>query len=209
VITTMAMMTREENQTEFGWSEDMIQSVLQIPDSPNARRNKHTGGYTYGLYRRDRVLAVAQSTEGRAAKTRWDETLRGDTPNPGWTSRLGEIGRALGVTAVAVGKLLELLGYRFDKRVTDSAVSAGCGVRRWDGFAIHNDWHLDRVVSAVRSSAQDPDKSEFADALAAAIAKRERRERVAARKRKQEETSSVPMFPVWEFISSSPWRLQL
>jgi hypothetical protein len=39
----------------------------------------------------------------------------------------------VGITAVAVGKLLELLGYRSDKHVTDSAVAAGFGVRRLDG----------------------------------------------------------------------------
>ena len=77
------------------------------------------------------MLAVAQSTEGRAAKRRWDETLRSHTPNPGWTTRLGDIGRPLGITAVAAGKILGLLGYRFDKRVTDAAVAAECSVRRW------------------------------------------------------------------------------
>jgi hypothetical protein len=132
------------------------------------------------------VLAAAQTTEGRAAKRQWDETLRSHTPNPGWTTRLGEIGKALGITAVAAGKILERLGYRLNKCVTDSAVAAGCGVRRWDGYAMHDDWHLDRVASAIRSAAQVPGKPAAADALAAAIARQEGRERVAARKRKQE-----------------------
>jgi hypothetical protein len=122
------MMTEDDIRTELGWTDSMIHSLLQNPDSPNARRDKLTGGYTYGLYHRDRVLAVAQSTEGRAAKRRWDETLRGNTPNPGWTTRLGDIGRALGITAVAVGRMLELLGYRVAKHVTDRAVAVGCGV---------------------------------------------------------------------------------
>jgi hypothetical protein len=60
----MKMMTREEIQSELGWTDSMIHSLLQNPDSPNSRRNKHTGRYTYGLYHRDRVLAVAQSTDG-------------------------------------------------------------------------------------------------------------------------------------------------
>jgi hypothetical protein len=30
----------------------------------------------------------------------------------------------MGITAVATGRILELLGYRFDKHVTDSAVAA-------------------------------------------------------------------------------------
>jgi len=64
-MRTATMMTREEIRTEFGWTEDMIHSLLPIPDSPHAWRNKHTGGYTSGLYHRDRVLAVAQSTAGR------------------------------------------------------------------------------------------------------------------------------------------------
>ena len=184
-------MTREDIRTELGWTDSMIHSLLQIPDSTKVRRCKSTGGYASGHYYRDRVLAAAQSTEGQAAKRQWDETLRGDTPNPGWTTRLGDIGRALGITAVAAGKMLERLGYRSDKRVTDSAVAAGCGVRRWDGYVIYDDWHLDRVVSAIRSAAQVPGKPEVADALAAAIAKQEGRERVAARKRKQEETAAA------------------
>jgi hypothetical protein len=190
-MTMMTMMTRMDIQAELGWSDDMIRSLLQIPDSTNARHCKRTGEYTYGLYKRERVLAVAQTTEGRAAKRQWDETLRGDRPNPGWTTRLGDIGRALGITAVAAGKILERLGYRSDKGVTDSAVAAGCGVRRWDGFAIHYDWHLDRVVSAIRSAAEVPGKPEVADALAAAVAKQEARERVAARKRKEEEMETA------------------
>jgi hypothetical protein len=169
----------------------MILFLLQIPDSPNARRCKYTGAYTYGLYERDRVLAVAHSPEGRTAKRQWDETLRAKTPSPGWTTRLGDIGQRLGITAVAAGRMLERLGYRSDKSVTDSAVAAGIGVRRWDGYAIHNDWHLDRVVSAIRSAAQLPGKPEVAGALAAAIAKQEGRERVLARKRRREETEDA------------------
>jgi len=79
----MTMMTEEDIRTELGWDDDMICYLLRAPDSPHARRNKHTGAYSYGLYKRERVLAVAQSTEGRAAERRWDETLRGNTPNPG------------------------------------------------------------------------------------------------------------------------------
>ena len=78
----MTMMTREDIRTELGWTDDMIHSLLQTPDSTNARRCKDTGEYTYGLYKRERVLAVAQSTEGRAAKRRWDETLRGRHAQP-------------------------------------------------------------------------------------------------------------------------------
>jgi hypothetical protein len=83
----MTMMTEDDIRTEFGWTDSMIHSLLQNPDSPNGRRKKLAGGYTYGLYYRERLLAVAQSTEGRAAKRRWDETVRGDRPSRGWTTR--------------------------------------------------------------------------------------------------------------------------
>jgi hypothetical protein len=83
------------------------------------------------------------------------------------------------------------LGYRSNKHVTDSAVAAGCGVRRWDGYAMHDDWHLDRAVSVIRSAAQSPSQPEVGDALAAAIAKQQGRGRVLARKREQEETAAV------------------
>jgi hypothetical protein len=82
---SMTMMTEEDVRTEFGWNDDMIDYFLQSPDSPHVRRNKHTGAYTYGLYKRERVLAVAQS-KGRDSKPRWDETLRGNRPNPGGAS---------------------------------------------------------------------------------------------------------------------------
>jgi hypothetical protein len=60
----MKMMTEGDIRTELGWTDSMIHSLLQNPDSPNARRDKFTGGYTYRLYHRDRVLGVAQSKEG-------------------------------------------------------------------------------------------------------------------------------------------------
>jgi hypothetical protein len=59
------------------------------------------------------------------------------------------------------------------------------------GFALHDDWHLDRVVSAIRLAAEVPGDPAVADALAAAIANQEARERVVARKRKQEEAEAA------------------
>jgi hypothetical protein len=138
----MKMMTQDDIRTEFGSSDHMIYSLLRNRDCPHARRDKVTGGYTYGLYKRERVLAVARSKEGLDAKRRWDETLRGNTPNFGWTTRLGDRRHVLGITGVAVGKLLRQLAYRSNKHADDSAVAAGCGVRRSDGFAMHDDWHL-------------------------------------------------------------------
>jgi hypothetical protein len=181
------LMTSDEIRTDLGWSDEMVRSLLPIPDAPASKRGKHK----CDRYSRDRVLAAAQTTLGRAAKREWDETLRDSTPNPGWTTRLGDVGRPLGISAVAVGKILELLGYRSEGSVTDSAVRSGCGVRRWNGFTLFYDWHLDRVLSAIRSAAEDPGTLGVANALAVAIARQNARDRVAARKRKQEETEAA------------------
>jgi hypothetical protein len=45
----MKMMTRPDICAELGWCDRMIDSLLQPPDPTNARRDKLTGGYTYGL----------------------------------------------------------------------------------------------------------------------------------------------------------------
>jgi hypothetical protein len=79
----MKMLTTDDIQSELGWTDSMIHSLLQNPDSINVRRKKPTSGYTSGLYHRNRVLAVAQSTEGQAGKRRWDETLRSDRATQG------------------------------------------------------------------------------------------------------------------------------
>jgi hypothetical protein len=71
------MMTREDVRTEFAWSAEMIAMLLGEPDSPRARRNKARGEYSYGLYRRERVLAIAETPEAVLAKKRWDATVRG------------------------------------------------------------------------------------------------------------------------------------
>ena len=184
---TSILMTREEICAEFGWSDDMIHRLLRVPDAPASIRSKHK----FDRYNRDRVLAAAQTTAGRAAKREWDETCRNPTPNPGWTTRLGDIGRLLGISAVAVGKILELLGYRSEGSVTDSAIKAGCGVRRWDGFALFCDWRVDRVLSAIRSAAEDPGKPAVTNALAASIAKQNARDWVAACKHKRAETEAA------------------
>jgi hypothetical protein len=168
----------------------MIYSLLHAPDSGNDRPGK-SGGYRCELYRRERVLAVAQSPEGQAAQRRWNATLRGSTPNPGWTPRLGNIGRHLSITAVAAGRILDLMGYRSDGCVTNSAMAAGFGVPRWNDFTMQNDWHLDRVLAAIRTAVQDTENPVIADALAAAVANQQGRERVAARKRKQDDEEAA------------------
>jgi hypothetical protein len=129
-------------------------------------------------------------------------------PTPGWTTRLIDIGRPLGITAVAAGKILELLGYRSNRHATDSAVAAGCGVRRWDGYAMHDDWHTDGAVSAIRSAAQARGNTAVADALAAAIGRRQGRERALARKRKEDEEKAAHRHEEEAVISGLRQELQ-
>jgi hypothetical protein len=175
------MMTEDEIQAELGWIRPLIYSLLDAPDSGTACR----------LYRRERVLAVAQSPDGQTAQRRWDATLRSSTPNTGWTPRLGDIGRQLGITAVAAGRMLELLGYRSNKCVTDSAMAAGFGIPRWNGFTMQDDWHLVRVVAAIRTAVQDTENPAMANAFAAAIGRQQGRDRLVARKGKRDEEEAA------------------
>jgi hypothetical protein len=83
------------------------------------------------------------------------------------------MGRVLGIRAVAVRRILELLGYRSNKLVTDSSVAAGCGVPRWDRFAVHDDWHLERAVTAIGSAAQATGGTAVPDALTGPIGRQQ------------------------------------
>jgi hypothetical protein len=65
------LMTRDEIRVELGWSDDMVRRLLRIPDAFASIRGKHK----CDRYNRDRVLAAAQTTVGRAAKRDWDETF--------------------------------------------------------------------------------------------------------------------------------------
>jgi hypothetical protein len=51
---------------------------------------------------------------------------------------------------------------------------------------MHDDWHLDRAVSAIRSAAQIAGTPAVVDALAVAIGRQQGRERVLARRREQD-----------------------
>jgi hypothetical protein len=186
----MTMMTREAIHTEFGWCEDKIRALLRFPDSIKTRRRQHTYEQ-HELYCRDRVLTASQTAEGRVTQREWDETKRGARPSTGWTTRLGDIARPLGITAVQAGKLLERLGYRSDKRATAYALTTGCGMRRWDGDLIHYDWHLDRVLAAIRTAVQDTENPAIANALAAAIGRQQGRDRLVARKCKRDEEEAA------------------
>ena len=185
------MMTRQEIETELGWSREMISILLKTPDSPHARRDKSTGTYSYGLYRRKRVMAVAPTPEALMAKKRWDETVHGYHPATGWTTRLGDIGQQLGITGRAVGRILDLMSFRSGRQLTDHAVAAAFGVRRWNGDRFYTDWHIDRVVDAIRRAAACPNEPAVADALAAAVAKQQTKKQLIARRQRQKEVEAA------------------
>jgi hypothetical protein len=169
----MKMMTFDEIRAELGWSREMVYTLLPNPDSDSIRRNKTTGSYTRGLYRRERVLAAAQTPEALLAKKRWDETVHGYNPAPAWTMRLRERGQPLGITARTVGKILDLMGFRSHRQPTDQALAAGCGVRRWDDDRFHVDWHRDRLVEAIKLAARSGGDPAVRNALTLAVAKEE------------------------------------
>ena len=169
----------------------MIAILLGEPDSPYARRDKITGEYCYGLYRRERVVAVSQTPEALMAKKRWDERIRGWEPLPGWTMRLRDIGQPLGINSIAVGRLLNLMGLRAGGRVSDLAVAAELGVRRWDGERFFTDWNRDRVVEAIKSAVAGPDRPEVADAFRKAVPRQKAKERLAERRRQKEEVEAA------------------
>jgi hypothetical protein len=64
-------------------------------------------------------------------------------------------------------------------------------LRRFDGDRFHIDWHLKRVVEAIRLAASCPDKPEIADAIAADVARQEAKAALAARRRQKEETEAA------------------
>jgi hypothetical protein len=66
---------------------------------------------------------------------------------------------------------------------------------------MHDDWHLERVVSAISLAAQSTSESGVADALAAAIGRQQQREQVLARKRQQEEAETAHRQEVEALVS--------
>jgi hypothetical protein len=151
------------------------------------------------------------SRSHRRAKPHKDDGMRCyvvPPRKPAGPPRLGDIGRQFRITAVGAGRMLELLGYRSNKCVTDNAMSAGFGVPRWNGFTMQDDWHLARVVAAINFAAQDPEKPAIADALAAAVANQQGRKRVAARKRKREEREATHRQEEGAVISGLRYELQ-
>jgi ribonuclease HI len=76
-------------------------------------------------------------------------------PSAGYTDRLGDIADAVGLSAIAVGKVLTRLGLRDASTASGSAIEQALAVTRFNGFGISTDWHLNRVADLIRANAQE------------------------------------------------------
>jgi len=74
--------------------------------------------------------------------------------------KLTTIGKALGISAVAVGKRLTTLGYKEGKRITQAAVTAGVGRIRETMFGTVYEWHIPLATELLRTPAADSPPSE-------------------------------------------------
>lgn len=72
-----------------------------------------------------------------------------------WGS-LTAIGKALGISAVAVGKKLTALGFKDGKRVTEAAVTGGVGRVRETLYGTQYEWHVHLATELLRAQAAEP-----------------------------------------------------
>lgn len=96
----------------------------------------------------------------REQNTKADELSKrevGPTPkkDADWGS-LTTIGKALGISAIAVGKRLTAMGFKEGKRVTQAAVTGGVGRIRETMFGTEHEWHVALATELLRSPAQAP-----------------------------------------------------
>ena len=71
-----------------------------------------------------------------------------------WGS-LTAIGKALGISAIAVGKRLTAMGFKEGKRVTQSAVTGGVGRIRETMFGTEHEWNVPLATGLLRALATD------------------------------------------------------
>jgi ribonuclease HI len=77
-------------------------------------------------------------------------------PDPGWTTRLGEMAEQLGISAVALGGILDRLELRNNKEPSERAIVEGYAQNRYNGHGVSIDWHMGKVIELVRGSGDDP-----------------------------------------------------
>jgi hypothetical protein len=68
-----------------------------------------------------------------------------------YTTRLGDIGRDLGVSALQVGKMLRAAGLRTSSGYpTAKALDSGAARSVWDGQSRTNEWCVEKVVALLK-----------------------------------------------------------
>ena len=71
----------------------------------------------------------------------------------GYTSRLTDMGKQIGLSAVQVGKMLRDAGLRTATGYpTPKAISQGAARSVWDGQDRRNEWHIANVLAALRGT---------------------------------------------------------
>jgi ribonuclease HI len=76
-------------------------------------------------------------------------------PDHGWTPRLGDMAKPLGLSAVPFGKCLDEVGLRKDGgHPTDKAIAEGYATERFNGFGFVTDWNMQKCRETVASTAK-------------------------------------------------------
>ncbi len=70
---------------------------------------------------------------------------------PDYTSRLTDIAKEIGLSAVQVGKMLQAAGLRTPTGYpTAKAIAQGAARSTWDGRERKNEWHIANVLAALQ-----------------------------------------------------------
>ena len=123
----------------------------------------------------------ADAASKRALTENGIEPVRRD-PDPGWTTRLGDIAEELGISAVALGKLMMAAGLRDGREPTEDAVSRGIAQRRYNGYGVCIDWNEQNVIEVLREKQ--------GDALATVVGAEAKKKARAAARREAEKVAA-------------------
>jgi hypothetical protein len=136
----VVMMTRDDIWRELRWTSVMVRRLLGGPDGQETRYRD----YTYYLYLRERVMAVARQPAAIELAREYESYTECPSIPPGYTDPLRPVAAQLKVSAVAVGKALDRFRLRMDGIPTDLARSLGLALRRFDGELYIYHWHIER-----------------------------------------------------------------
>lgn len=77
-------------------------------------------------------------------------------PSEGFVATLTELGDTLSISARSAGKLLTEVGLRVGVSPTEQALSDGYADKRFDGYGVRIDWHLERCASVIHEASSYP-----------------------------------------------------